>query len=581
MTSSGKRLHERHRVRTPFFLVLVLTIGGGVWAQRSGVRPVTDQRLEDPEPENWLMYRGNYAGWGYSPLDQIDTGNVHTLVPVWTISTDTGRGHQSPPIVNDGVLFITAPGNRVLALEAESGDLLWRYERDLPDNVLGMHPTNRGVALYENRVYLGTEDAFVVALDAATGDLVWETPIEDYEHGYYLTLAPLVAKGKVMVGVSGGEMGVRGFVTALDARTGEPVWKTYTIPGPGEAGHDTWPGDSWKTGGGSVWITGSYDPELNLTYWGTGNAAPWTGDSRPGDNLYTSSVVALDADTGELRAHHQYHWNDSWDWDEVAAPILIDVTRDGRTFPSLVHPGRNGYMWLLERKADGINFVDAWPFVHQDVFASIDPETGRPEYDPDRKPGIGKAADFCPSHWGGANWPPAAYNPGTGLLYVPANDNVCRTMEGREENYRAGQRFMGVRTDRNRGLFYHGDGDTVGELQAWDIATGKEVWSHAFESPNWGPVLTTAGGLVFMGGTNDRYFRAFDARTGRILWSQRTNSGITAVPTSFAVNGTQYVAVQSGWGIDAQRMQASLDGINGETTHVPQGGVLWVFALRD
>jgi alcohol dehydrogenase (cytochrome c) len=385
-----------------------------------------------------------------------------------------------------------------------------------------------------------------------------------------------------MVGVSGGEMGIRGFVAALDAATGEPAWKTYTIPGPGEPGNETWPGETWKTGGGSVWITGSYDPALNLTYWGTGNAAPWTGDTRPGDNLYSSSVIALDADTGELRGHHQYHWNDSWDWDEVAAPLLIDVVREGRRFSSLVHPGRNGYIWLLERKADAIDFVDAWPFVYQDVFKSIDPITGRPDVDPDKKPGIGKSADFCPSHWGGANWPPGAYNPGTGLLYVSANDNICRTMEGQEESYRPGQRFMGVRASRNRALFRHDDNrKTVGELQAWNVNTGEEVWSQEFESPNWGPVLTTAGGLVFMGGTNDRYFRAFDADTGRILWTQRTNSGINAVPTSFAVNGTQYIAVQSGWGIDAQRMQGSLDGLDGTQTHVPQGGVLWVFALRN
>ena len=557
----------------------VLIAATGAWAQP---RPVTDERLENPEPENWLMYRGNYSGWGYSALDQINASNVHDLVPVWTFSTGFGQGHEAPPIVNDGVMFVTTPGNQVIALDVESGDLLWQYQRDLPDDVLGMHPTNRGAALYGDRVYLATEDAFVVALNASTGALVWETPVENYANGYYFTLAPLVARGKVMVGVSGGEMGIRGFVAALDAATGEPAWKTYTIPGPGEPGNETWPGETWKTGGGSVWITGSYDPALNLTYWGTGNAAPWTGDTRPGDNLYSSSVIALDADTGELRGHHQYHWNDSWDWDEVAAPLLIDVVREGRRFSSLVHPGRNGYIWLLERKADAIDFVDAWPFVYQDVFKSIDPITGRPDVDPDKKPGIGKSADFCPSHWGGANWPPGAYNPGTGLLYVSANDNICRTMEGQEESYRPGQRFMGVRASRNRALFRHDDNrKTVGELQAWNVNTGEEVWSQEFESPNWGPVLTTAGGLVFMGGTNDRYFRAFDADTGRILWTQRTNSGINAVPTSFAVNGTQYIAVQSGWGIDAQRMQGSLDGLDGTQTHVPQGGVLWVFALRN
>ena len=214
----------------------------------------------------------------------------------------------------------------------------------------------RGV--YEDKVYVATVDAFVVALDAATGTVVWETAVEDHRVGYYMTMAPLVVNGKVMVGVSGGELGIRGFVTALDAESGDEVWKTYTIPGPDEIGHDSWPGDSWRTGGVPVWLTGTFDPELNLTYWGTGNAGPWIGDARPGDNLYSNSVIALDADTGALTAHHQYHWNGSWDWDEVAAPLLIDVERGRRTIKSLVHPGRNGYLWLLERSATDISFVD-------------------------------------------------------------------------------------------------------------------------------------------------------------------------------------------------------------------------------
>ena len=379
-------------MKTLFLATLLLFMSGGVDINAAQPRPVTDARLQNPEPESWLMYRGNYNGWGYSPLKQIDTQNVGDLVPAWTLSTGVDEGHQSPPVVNDGVMYITTPGNQVLALDAASGDLLWRYRRELPDDVLNFHPTNRGVALYGGRVYFGGVDAFLVALDAASGELVWETAVENYKHGYYLTLAPLVVHGKVMVGISGGELGVRGFVAAYDADTGDQVWKTYTIPGPGEPGHDTWPGDTWKTGGAPVWVTGTYDPELNLTYWGTGNAAPWMGDTRPGDNLYSSSVVAIDADSGELRAHHQYHWNDSWDWDEVDAPMLIDITRDGETVKSLVHPGRNGYLWLLSRQRDAIGFVDAWPFVHQDVFTRLDPETGRPEYHPDRKPGTGKEA---------------------------------------------------------------------------------------------------------------------------------------------------------------------------------------------
>jgi alcohol dehydrogenase (cytochrome c) len=550
-----------------------------ILAQLLSPASVTDERLANPEPENWLMYRGNYAGWGYSPLAEINRENVGKLAPVWTFSTGVGEGHESPPIVNDGVMYLTTPGNQVLALDARKGDLLWRYQRDLPDDARPMHPTNRGVALHRDKVYVATGDAFVVALRASTGEVVWEKAVESYRLGYYMTLAPLVAKGKVMVGVSGGEFGIRGFVQALDAETGDEVWKTFTIPGPGEPGHETWPGDTWRTGGAPVWITGSFDPELGLTYWGTGNAAPWTGDTRPGDNLYANSVIALDADTGALRGYHQYHWNDSWDWDEVAAPLLIDLEREGRRIRALVHPARNGYLWLLERGPSTIGFVAAWPFVDQNVFTAIDPVTGRPSYEPSRKPAIGIPASFCPSLWGGKNWPPAAYNPDTRLLYVPANDNLCMTMMGQEEKYVAGQRFMGVPPRRNRGLFLREGATHVGALQAWNLETGTKAWEKVFESPNWGPVLTTRGGLVFAGGTSDREFRAFDASTGQLLWHQRTNSGITGIPTSYAVGGVQYVSVQSGWGVDAHKMQSDLDGIQGKSTHVPQGGVLWVFAI--
>ncbi|HXV63377.1 MAG TPA: PQQ-binding-like beta-propeller repeat protein, partial [Vicinamibacteria bacterium] len=349
----------------------------------------------------------------------------------------------------------------------------------------------------------------------------------------------------------------------------------------GEAGHDTWPGETWRTGGAPVWITGSFEPEENTTYWGTGNAAPWMGDARPGDNLYSSSVVAIEADSGKLTGHHQYHWNDSWDWDEVSAPLIIDVEREGRIVPSLVHPARNGYLWLLEHRAGAISFVDAWPFVFQDVFASLDPESGRPEYHPDKKPGIDRSATFCPSHWGGKNWPPAAYNPVTELLYVPANENLCVTMEGEKVTYSPGERFMGVRVQRNRGLSLREGATHVGELQAWSLSRGQRVWTKTFDSVNWGGVLTTGGGLVFAGGTSDRFFRAFDAETGELLWQQRTSSGITGIPSSFAVDGVQYIAVQSGWGIDAHKMQSGLDALRGKPSDVPQGGVLWVFSLRE
>lgn len=554
-------------------------------AQVQNYSPVTDARLQNPEPQNWLMYRGNYAGWGYSPLDRINTGNAGKLTPAWALGTGVAEGHQSPPMVNNGVMFVSTPQNQVLALDAKTGEVLWFYKKELPEDLLQLHPTNRGVALYEDKVYLATVDAHLVALDARTGKVVWDKVVGDYKQGYYCTLAPLITKGKVMVGTSGGELAIRGFVQAFDARTGDTLWRTYTIPQPGEPGSETWRGDDWKTGGGSVWIQGTYDPELNLAFWGVGNAAPWAGDFHPGDNLFTSSVIALDPDTGAIKAYHQYHYNDSWDWDEVTPPMLIDVSRGGRTVKGLVHPGRNGYLWLLERSKDKISFVDAKMYVKQDAFKSIDPTTGRPEYNMERTPQKGKLIEFCPSLWGGKDWPPAAYNPKTKLVYIPSNDNHCGSLKSKaEEPMVAGELKLGVEIPDIKMVIKPGT-KTIGDLQAWDVAKGQRVWSQKFESHSFGPVLTTGGNLVFQGGTNDRYFRAFDATSGKQLWQFRTNSGVTAVPMSYMVDGVQYIAVQSGWGVDAERMQGALIGAGykakgyDKDIPIPQGGVLWVFAV--
>ena len=540
---------------------------------------VTDARLRNQDNDSWLLYRGSYDSHGYSALDQIDTDNVANLKPVWSFSTGLREGHQAPPIVNNGYMYVSTPQNHVLALNAVTGDLLWRYVRYLPDDLQQFHPTNRGVALYGDLAYLATVDAVLVALDALTGEVVWEVDVEDYYNGYYMTMAPLIVDGVVMVGVSGGELGIRGFVAAFDAETGEELWKTYTIPAPGEPGSESWPEDTWKTGGVPVWITGSYDPDLNLTYWGTGNGGPWMGDTRPGDNLYSTSVIALDPKTGELKNHHQYHWNDSWDWDEVSAPLLIDYEREGKIVKGLVHPGRNGYLWFLERSAEQITFVDANPYVYQDVFTSIDAITGRPEYDMSKKPGTGYEASFCPSLWGGKDWPPAAFDPNSRLLFIPANENVCSTMVGEEIEYSPGRAYMGRGTSDDGGFFVRDGADHIGELQAWNVDTGERAWTTTFESHNWGPILATAGDLVFMGGTNDRKFRAFDSTSGEVLWEYPTNSGVIGVPVTFTADGKQYVAVQSGWGVDAQREQNLINMTRGSDTYVPQGGVVWVFAL--
>ena len=543
--------------------------------------PVTAERLAQPEPGNWLMYRRTYDSQGYSPLEQINAGNVDKLVPLWTISTGMEEAHQAPPLVNDGMMFISTPRNQVLAIDARTGNIRWRYRRELPEDLFQLHPTNRGVALYGDRVYIATVDAFLVALHAKTGEVLWEQQVEDYLNGYYMTLAPLIVDGKVMVGTSGGELGVRGFIQAFDADSGKSLWKTFTVPAPGEPGSETWKGDTWKHGGVPVWMTGSYDPATKLSYWGTGNAGPWMADVRPGDNLYATSVIAVDVNTGAIKSHHQYHWNDAWDWDEVVAPMLIDFKHDGRMVKGLIHEGRSGYLWMLERTDQGIGYLDAKPFVKQNVFTSIDAKTGRPTYDPARIPHTGKRVEFCPSFWGGKDWPPSAYSPQTGYLYIPANENLCSALTGEPVKYVPGQLYMGVPIPKMEVFPTPEAKDHIGELQAWDLAAGKKIWTTTFKSHNWGPVLATAGGLVFSGGTNDRNFRAFDAKTGKILWQQRTNSGVVGIPVSFAVDGKQYIAVQSGWGVDAQRKQDFLDKAFGTKTNVPQGGVLWVFGLPE
>jgi len=541
--------------------------------------PVTAERLKKPEDANWLLFRRTYDGWGYSPLRDITPANVARLAPVWSFTTGQVEGHQAPPIVNNGVMFVATPGNQVLAIAAKTGAVLWRYKRPIPEDMTQLHPTSRGVGLWGDKVFFAATEAVLVALDAKTGKEAWTAKVEDYKKGYYMSIAPLVVDGRVMIGVSGGEFGVRGFVAAYDGETGRELWRTFTVPAPGEPGSETWPqGDQWKTGGGSVWITGTYDSESDLSFWGTGNAGPWMGDQRPGDNLYTSAVIALDTKTGAIKGYFQYHQNDSWDWDEVSPPILVDYRHGGRTVKGLVDVARNGYLWRLERTRDKINFVAGQPFVRQNVFKSLDPKTGRPEVDEARKPGTGKTALFCPGLWGGKDWPPVAYSPQTRLLYIPANENLCSELTGAEVKYVAGERYTGVGKNV---LTMVKDADHFGELQAWDLDSGKRVWTTKLPSQNWGPVLATGGGLLFAGGTNDRMFRAFDAKTGKILWQYPTTSGVNGVPVSFQVDGKQYIAVQSGWGVDAARMQGRLNLLfPGKYPEVPQGGSIWVFAVK-
>jgi alcohol dehydrogenase (cytochrome c) len=545
----------------------------------SQYQPVTAERLLNPEDGDWLMIRRTYDGWGYSPLDQLTPANVARLKPVWVFSTGETRAHESAPIVNDGVMFVTTPMNQVIALDAKSGALRWRYRRPRPEGSSVPHETNRGIALYGDKVYFAAGEAVLVALDAKTGKEVWTTEVADNRSSYYMTLAPLIAGGAVMVGASGGEFGIRGFVAAFNPETGKELWRTYTVPAPGEPGSETWPkGDEWKTGGAPVWVTGNYDPETNLAYFGTGNGGPTIGDNRPGDNLYTASTIAFDVATGAIKGYFQYHPNDSWDYDEVSPPILVDYQRNGKTIKGLVDVARDGYVWFLDR-ADRIRFVEARPYVYSNVFKSIDPVTGRLDVDQDHKPGTGKRADFCPGSHGGKTWPPIAFSPKTRMIYIPANNNMCSLNMGAKVEYRPGRGFVGITGSRP---FTVPGADHFGEVQAWNVDTRQKVWTHNYaKSPNWGSMLATAGGLVFSGGTIDRKLHAFDATTGKLLWEFPTNSGILAPPTSFLVDGKQYIAIESGWGGDSRGDQNTLNRLfPGEFPEVPEGGAVWVFTIE-
>ena len=507
---------------------------------------VTADRLKNPEDGNWLMIRRTYNGWGYSPLDQITPANVRRLRPIWGFSTGESRSHESAPIVNGGVMFVTSPRGQVIAIDARSGNVLWRYRRPSPQGTLVPHDTNRGVALFGDKVFYAAGEAALVALDAKTGKEVWATKVADNRADnnavHYITLAPLVADGKILVGTSGADFGIRGFVAAYDPDTGRELWRTHTIPAPGEPGSDTWPnGDHWKKGGASIWVTGNYDPETNLTFWGTGNGSPGIGDQRPGDNLYTSSTLALDATTGAIKGYFQYHPNDSWDWDEVSPPILVDYQRNGRTIKGLIDVARNGYLWFLERSAGPIRFVEGKPYVYQDVFRGLDPLTGRPDVDPAHKPGTGKEAGFCPDAHGGKTWPPAAFSPKTRMIYVPANNNLCMSMvgvslHGRSRAHPGRHPIRALFYGAGRRPLRRGAGLERGHRPACVDARVRPVVELGLDAGHsWRPCLY---------GRHERSevprVRRVD---GQLLWEFPTNSGILAPPLSFTLDGKQYVAV--------------------------------------
>jgi alcohol dehydrogenase (cytochrome c) len=568
--------------------VAALALIAATSVQAGDYKPVTESRLQNPEPENWLLTKGNYAGWSYSPLDQITPANAAKLKPVWSAATGVTSGHEAPAIVNGDYMFVATPHNNVIAYDSKTGRFLWRYVRETPEGLGALHRTNRGVALWGDKVYVGSIDCMLTALDAKTGKMIWEATVCDWEkESAYITSAPLAVKGKIIIGPSGGEFGVRGFIKAFDAETGKLAWTRYSVPAPGEAGSETWPQDgqwkdAWKNGGGTMWMPGNYDVKNDVIYWGVGNGAPWLGDQRPGDNLYLASVVSLNPDNGELVGHFQYHWNDSWDWAGMNAPTLVDFNKNGKQVPGLISAQRNGVLYWLERDAKGgIKFDKGVKYVKNNVFTSIDEKTGRPTYNEAHKPGTGKTATYCPSLWGGKDWPYEAYSPKTGRLYVPFNDNHCMTLTGMVQPILPGQWSAGVDIKR-LDLKVDDNFKYVGGLQAWSVDERNEVWRQTYaHSWNFGSILATGGGVMFVGGTNDRMFRAYDEENGKLLWEFPTPSGIISPPSAFSIDGKQYIAVVSGYGVDAQWIQSKMHEQAGWEKSVPEGGSVWVFALGD
>lgn len=555
-----------------FNLGAVLTscalLAGVATAQMGNYTSVTDARLAKPEAANWLSTRGGYNNWGYSPLSQISTGNVKNLRPVWAFSTGQTEGHEGAPIINNGVMFITAPMNKLFALNAATGQLIWQYARELPDDITTCcDVVNRGVAVYGNMVYMGTLDAHILAFDAKTGKIVWDRTIEDYKKRYTITSAPLIANGRLITGVHGGEYGIRGFLEAMDPKTGKSQWKTYTTV------KGSYPEGGEEEGGAPTWLTGTYDPASKTVYWGSGNPGPWMDPRRkPTDDLkWSSSLLAFDVDSGKIKQGFQYSPNDAWDYDGVNEPVLVPLKSGGKTVQGVVTAHRNGFLYRFDRTGGGVKYLSANKYVTVTAYKGLD-ASGRPVWDPQHRPDIGKAVNACPSFLGGKNWHPTAYSPKTNLIYVPSNE-WCMDIKGAQTKYAAGEAYVGAEFELNPvpGLNY------VGNLQAIDPSTGKRVWNQTFKAPLWGGVLTTAGDLVFAGTTADRDFIAFNAKNGKKLWSFKTNSGVIGQPVSYSVNSKQYVAVFSGYGGAVPLWAGPMAQLTKDT---PRGGVLWVFALN-
>ena len=527
---------------------------------------------DDKTPGDVLTYGMGYSQHRFSPLTQINRQTVKRLVPAWSYSMADNRGLEGQALVKDGVVFLT-DHEKTVAVDALTGREIWKTMVEYPPEttrVVCCGIVNRGAALFDGKLFRTTLDANVIALDAKTGKEVWRTKSSDPKDGYSMTVAPLVANGVVIAGVAGAEYGIRGYLEGFDAQTGKSLWRTYTIPEKGQPGSETWPGDTWKQGGGSTWITGSYDPDLDLVYWGTGNPAPWNPLNRKGDNLYTNSVLAFQPKTGKVVWHFQMTPGDPFDYDGVNEWILADLPVDGGTRKVVMHADRNGYLYVIERATGKL--VAANAFVKVNWADGIDKETGRPVWSAETKAVVdkGEKQRIYPAVSGGKNWGPMAFDPTRRLLYINTNEWGMDYEPAPVEqvaNLKAGQPHYGVKFPA---AF---DADKRGLLRATDPLTGKAKWELPFKSPNIAGVLATAGGLVFTGMLTGEFI-AVDADTGKIVWQFQTPSGIVGQPITWEKDGKQYVTVTSGiGGVYALKMG------DPNVAKVPAGGSLWTFKL--
>jgi PQQ-dependent dehydrogenase (methanol/ethanol family) len=573
--------------------------------------PTGAASANEPEDGQWLMPAKNYASTRFSGLDQINADNVKSLKVAWTFSTGVNRGHEAAPLVVGSTMYVVTPYPNILyALDlspGKEGTAKWKYEPDpvaAAQGVACCDLVNRGAAFSDGRIFYNTLDGNTVAVDAATGKEVWKTKLGDINKGETITMAPLVVKGKVLVGNSGGEFGVRGWLTALNASDGQIAWRAYNtgpdadvLIGPdfkpfydsdkgADLGVSSWPPDAWKIGGGTVWGWISYDPEMNLIYYGTGNPGPWNPDARPGDNKWTCGVFARDPDTGQARWFYQIGPHDLYDWDGINESLLLDLPVNGQQRKVLVRPERNGYVYVMDRATGQV--LSATPFVHLTATKGVDLQTGVLNHVEEKKPGVGKVVrDICPAAPGAKDWEPSAFSPRTGLVYMP-HQNLCMDFEGVEANYIAGTPYVGA----NVKMYAGPPGDHRGEFTAWDPVAGRAAWKINERFPVWSGAVVTAGDVVFYG-TMDGYFKAVNARTGDVLWQFKVGSGIIGQPIVYrGPDGKEYVAVLSGvggWsgaivagGLDPRDPTAAL-GYVGAMGDLPEyttkGGMLYVFSL--